>query len=53
MRLPLENLEQLSMGGMQILPPVWGISQLRSGCLNALTFQIQYKNPETSQITKF
>jgi len=40
-------------GVCRFFPPVWGISELRSGCLNPLTFQTQYKNPETSQITKF
>lgn len=43
-RVSLQNPRQLSTGG-QILPPGWGISELRSGCLNTLTFQ-------ASQITR-
>lgn len=38
-RVALHSPRQLSIGGLQILPPSWGISELRSGCLNTLTSQ--------------
>lgn len=38
-QVSLQNPRQLSAGGggLQILPSGWGISELRSGCLNTLT----------------